>query len=47
MLCLRVAPELKEQLAKIAKEDDRTLAQYVERLLLAHLKEKTSTNKAR
>jgi len=37
---LRVHEEVKAALVEAAKADGRTVAQYVERLLIAHLKEK-------
>jgi hypothetical protein len=37
-ISVRVDPKLKEALESAAKADDRTVAQYVERLLIAHLK---------
>lgn len=37
-ISVRVEPALKEALEAAAKADDRTLAQYVERVLSAHLK---------
>ena len=36
----RVEPPVKSAFKALAKEDGRTLGQYVERLLLAHLDEK-------
>jgi antitoxin component of RelBE/YafQ-DinJ toxin-antitoxin module len=36
----RVEPPVKSAFKALAKEDGRTIAQYVERLLLAHLDEK-------
>lgn len=36
---IRVEPELKAVLEKAAKEDGRTVASYIERILVAHLKE--------
>lgn len=35
---IRVEPELKEAIEDAAKADGRTVAQYIERLLIAHLK---------
>ena len=35
---IRVEPQLKEAVEKAAKDDDRTVAQYIERLLAAHLR---------
>ncbi|MEA2835257.1 MAG: hypothetical protein QOG66_3459 [Methylobacteriaceae bacterium] len=46
-ISVRVEPDLKTSLEKLATEDDRTLAQYVERVLVAHVKEKGSSKKAR
>jgi predicted HicB family RNase H-like nuclease len=37
-ISVRVEPALKEALEAAAKKDDRTLAQYVERVLIAHLR---------
>ena len=37
-ISVRVEPSLKEALEAAARADDRTLAQYVERVLVAHLK---------
>ncbi|WP_163681134.1 YlcI/YnfO family protein [Magnetospirillum aberrantis] len=39
-ISVRVTPDVKEAAEKAAKEDGRTLAAYVERLLAAHLREK-------
>ena len=39
-ISLRVEPFLKEALDAAAKADERTMAQYVERLLTAHLRDK-------
>lgn len=39
-LSVRVEGEVKAAIVKAAKEDDRTVAQYVERVLIAHLREK-------
>ncbi|KAA0675718.1 ribbon-helix-helix protein, CopG family [Roseomonas genomospecies 6] len=39
-ISVRVEEELKAALEKAAKDDGRTVAQYVERLLIAHLREK-------
>lgn len=38
-LSIRVEPAVKEALEQAAKEDGRTLAGYIERVLIAHLKE--------
>jgi hypothetical protein len=46
-ISVRVEPDLKAALEKLASDDARTLAQYVERVLVVHLKEKSSTKKAR
>lgn len=37
---VRVEPAVKAALEQAARADDRTLAQYVERLLVAHLRER-------
>jgi predicted HicB family RNase H-like nuclease len=37
-ISVRVEPTLKDALEAAAKKDDRTLAQYVERVLTAHLR---------
>ena len=37
-ISVRVEPSLKEALEVAAKKDERTLAQYVERVLTAHLR---------
>lgn len=39
-ISVRVADETKLAVEKAAEEDDRSVASYVERLLIAHLKEK-------
>ncbi|GLK71274.1 hypothetical protein GCM10017643_13890 [Ancylobacter dichloromethanicus] len=39
-ISLRVEPAVKEALEAAAKADERTMAQYVERLLIAHLRDK-------
>lgn len=36
---IRVEPELKEVVEKAAKEDDRTVAQWIERAIIKVLKE--------
>lgn len=36
---IRVEPEIKAALEKVAKEDGRTVASYLERLIIAHLKQ--------
>ena len=36
---IRVEPGLKAALEKAAKDDGRTIASYIERILIAHLKE--------
>lgn len=38
-LSIRIWPSLKAEVDRIAKDDGRTTAQYVERLLIAHLQE--------
>lgn len=38
-LSLRVSEDLKKALQKAASDDDRTIAQYVERVLSRHLRE--------
>ncbi len=38
-ISVRVETQVKEAAEKAARDDGRTLAQYVERLLIAHLKE--------
>ena len=38
-ISVRVEPTIKEALEAAAKADQRTLSQYVERLLVAHLKD--------
>jgi predicted DNA-binding protein len=38
-LSIRIWPRLKAEIDRIAKDDGRTTAQYVERLLIAHLQE--------
>jgi hypothetical protein len=37
---VRVEPAVKSALEAAARSDDRTVAQYVERLLVAHLRER-------
>jgi hypothetical protein len=37
---LRVEPAVKQALEEAAYSDERTVAQYVERLILAHLRER-------
>lgn len=39
-ISVRVEEDLKAAVEKAAKEDGRTVAQYVERVLVTHLKEK-------
>ena len=39
-ISLRVEPAVKDALDAAAKADERTMAQYVERLLISHLREK-------
>ncbi len=39
-LGMRVWPSLKDAIDQVAKEDGRTTTQYIERLLIAHLREK-------
>lgn len=39
-ISVRVEPAVKAAVERAAREDDRTVAQYVERLLIAHLREK-------
>ncbi|WP_146208671.1 hypothetical protein [Azospirillum sp. TSO22-1] len=39
-ISVRVEEDLKAAVEKAAKEDARTVAQYVERLLISHLREK-------
>lgn len=39
-LGLRVRPAVKDALEKAAKDDERSMALYVERVLIAHLTEK-------
>jgi hypothetical protein len=39
-ISVRVEPDVKAAVEKAAKVDGRTVAQYVERLLVAHLREK-------
>ena len=39
-ISVRVEDELKAAVEKAAKEDGRTVAQYVERVLIAHLRDK-------
>lgn len=39
-ISVRVEEDLKAAVEKAAQEDGRTVAQYVERLLIAHLREK-------
>jgi hypothetical protein len=39
-ISVRVEPELKQAVDKLAEEDHRTLAQYVERLLIEHVQAK-------
>ena len=36
---IRVEPAVKEALEKAARDDGRTVASYLERLIIAHLKE--------
>lgn len=40
---VRVEPEIKEALEKLAKDDGRTLAAYVERLIISHLSSKNKS----
>ncbi|KAA1052950.1 ribbon-helix-helix protein, CopG family [Azospirillum argentinense] len=44
-ISVRVEDEVKAAVEKAAKDDGRTVAQYVERLLIAHLKEKAYLSK--
>lgn len=37
-LGLRISPEIKEALERAARDDDRSIASYVERVLVAHLR---------
>ena len=37
-ISVRVEPDVKEALEAAAKEDGRTLSQFVERLMVAHLR---------
>ena len=37
-ISVRVEPDVKEALEAAAKEDGRTLSQFVERLVVAHLR---------
>ena len=39
-ISVRLTAPIKQAIERLAAEDDRTVSQYVERLLLAHLKEK-------
>jgi hypothetical protein len=39
-ISVRVEPEVKEAVEKAAKADDRTVAAYVERVLIQHLRDK-------
>jgi hypothetical protein len=39
-ISVRVTPAVKQALEKAAADDQRTLSQYVERLLIGHLSEK-------
>ncbi len=39
MLAMRVEPAVKEAIEKAAKADGRSVAQYVERILSAHLRD--------
>lgn len=39
-ISVRVSDEVKEAIEKAATDDDRSTASYVERLIVAHLKEK-------
>jgi len=39
-ISVRVSPEVKEGIEKVAKSDGRTVSAYVERLLVQHLQEK-------
>ncbi|WEK03262.1 MAG: hypothetical protein P0Y65_13785 [Candidatus Devosia phytovorans] len=41
-LSVRVEPAVKEQLEKAAKNDGRTLAAYIERIIVKHLDEMKS-----
>jgi hypothetical protein len=45
-LGLRISPEVKEALERAAKDDDRSLASYAERILIAHLRDKGYLPKA-
>jgi len=42
-----VEPDLKAALERLAKDDGRTLSQYVERLLIAHLEAAAGTKPRR
>jgi hypothetical protein len=39
-LGLRINPEVKEALERAAKDDERSVAAYAERVLVAHLRER-------
>jgi hypothetical protein len=39
-ISVRVEPNIKSALERAAKADDRTIAQYVERLIVSHLRER-------
>jgi hypothetical protein len=39
-ISVRVRPAVKSALEQVAKADDRTMAQYVERLIIGHLRER-------
>lgn len=45
-LGLRISPEVKEALEKAAHDDDRSVASYAERVLIAHLRDKGYLPKA-
>jgi hypothetical protein len=47
-ISIRVTPSVKQELEQAAADDQRTLSQYVERLLVAHLSEiRPKSKKAR
>jgi hypothetical protein len=45
-LGLRVNPDVKEALERAAQDDDRSVASYAERVLIAHLRDKGYLPKA-
>lgn len=40
---IRISPELKEQLQKLAEAENRTVSNYIENLIIRELKKETAT----